>query len=356
MATAPAYDRIPLSVGGAGAAPHGCRAHQERARERASRGRAAGGRASNRSAGDRLRGRQQRRYGGAGRGPGHGERPRDRRAAADARSSRRRLGSGGGAGPARGAGSMGLRDGRGPSASARVGRRAPGAGGVARPRRRRGEPLLRPGRRREFRLGARDGLSLDHDGGAAAVPAPAPKRHGSDEWVLPGATRRPRPRSAPPARVQDPARTARPAPRPAGRGGVVHLRRAPVRSKQGGRARSGALPLAAREAALRPVWRCGSFRARREHGRPRLPHGLRRDLLRRVRRLRHPGVDALELLLHRVLGVLGPGRAPWQGLSHGPLLPDEQRGPGAEGAAAHSPDIRTWACTTRCRTSFPWSA
>ena len=43
------------------------------------------------------------------------------------------------------------------------------------------------------------------------------------------------------------------------------------------------------EAALRTLWRCGSFRARREHGGPRLPHGLRRDLLRRVRRLRHPG-------------------------------------------------------------------
>ena len=248
---------------------------------------------------------------------------------------------------------MGLCDGRGPTASARVGRRAHGAGGVARPRRRRGEPLLRPGRRRKLRLGAGDGLSLDHNSGADAVPAPASKRHGSDEWVLPGAPRRARPRSAPSARVQDPARTARPASGPASRGGVVHVRRAPVRSKQGGRARGGALPLVADEAALRTVWCCGSFRARREHGCPRLPHRLRRDLLRRVRRLRHPGLDAVELLLHRVLGVLGPGRAPGQGLAHGPLLPDEQRGAGAEGAAAHSPDIRPRHALRAVQRRFP---
>ena len=72
---------------------------------------------------------------GGGRGPGRGEWTRDRPAEADARSSHRRPGGGGGTGPARGPGSMGLRDGRGPSASARAGRGAPRTGGVARPRR-----------------------------------------------------------------------------------------------------------------------------------------------------------------------------------------------------------------------------
>ena len=222
-------------AGPAGAAPDGCGADQERARERAARRRAAGGGASNRPAGDRLRGRQRRRYGGVGRGPGRGERTPDRPAEAVARSSHWRPGGGGGSGPARGAGSMGLRDGRRPSASARAGRRAPRTGRVARARRRGGQPLLRSGRHREFRLGARDGVSVDHDGGAAAVPAPPAERHRSDERLLPCATRRARPRPAPPARVQDPARAARPASGSARRGGVVHVRRAPVRAKQGGR-------------------------------------------------------------------------------------------------------------------------
>ena len=75
MATTPLNGHVPPDVPGAGAGPtgaatDGCGADQERARERAARRRAAGGGASNRPAGDRLRGRQRRRYSGVGPGPG----------------------------------------------------------------------------------------------------------------------------------------------------------------------------------------------------------------------------------------------------------------------------------------------
>ena len=51
---------------------------------------------------------------------------------------------------------------------------------------------------------------------------------------FPGAPRRDRRRPAPSARVQDPARTARPAPGSARGRGFLRLRRAAIRSKQGG--------------------------------------------------------------------------------------------------------------------------
>ena len=291
----------PPGVPGAGAGPtgaatDGCGADQERARERAARRRAAGGGASNRPAGDRLRGRQRRRYSGVGPGPGLRDWTPDRPAEAVARSSHWRPGGGGGSGPASGPRSMGLRDGRRPSASARAGGGASRTGRVAGARRCGGQPLLRSGRHREFRLGARDGVSVDHDGGAAALPTPPAERHRSDERLLPCATRRARPRPAPPARVQDPARAPRPAPGSARRGGVVHVRRAPVRAKQGRHTRGRSLPLAPGEAALRALRGRGAFGARREHRGPGVPHGLRGPLLCGLRDLRHPGLHALELL------------------------------------------------------------
>ena len=77
MATTPLNGHVPLSSlklepVQTGAATDGCGSDQERARERAARRRAAGGGASNRPAGDRLRGRQRRRYCGVGPGPDSG--------------------------------------------------------------------------------------------------------------------------------------------------------------------------------------------------------------------------------------------------------------------------------------------
>ena len=217
----------------------------------------------------------------------------------------RRARRGGGPGAARRARSLGLRDGRRPPAPARADHRAAGAGRGARPRSRRREPLLRARRRGRLRLGARDGLALEHDGRAPAVPAPAARRDRPDERLLPGAPRRVALDQLRPRGLQDPARDPGPQPGAAGRRGVVRLRRAARRQEQGDDPRGGALPLAARAAALRALRRRRRVRPRGQHAGAGAPDRRRRAVLRRLGRHRDPGIDAVELLLHRALGLRG---------------------------------------------------
>ena len=84
-------------------------------------------------------------------------------------------------------------------------------------------------------------------------PTAPPRCDRSDERLLPRAPRRHRCRRASAARVQDPARAADPQPGAPLRRGLVHLRRAARRPKQGDDSRGPSLPLAPRAAALRPL-------------------------------------------------------------------------------------------------------
>ena len=134
------------------------------------------------------------------------------------------------------------------------------------------------------------------------------------------------------AGVQDPARDPGASPGAAGRRGVVQLRRAARRPEQGDDPRGVALPVAARAAAVRPLRGRRASRAGREHARAGPADRCGGAVLPRLGRHRDPGIDAVELLLHRALGLLGSRPQARAGDPDGAVLPHEQRRPGAEGA------------------------
>ena len=177
-------------------------------------------------------------------------------------------------------------------------------------------------------------------GGATAVPAAPSQRHGPHERLLPGAPRRDRCRRPAAARVQDPARAVDPHTCAPVRGGVVRVRRTARRPQQGDGPRGGALHVAPRAPAPRPL------RARRRLG----PGGQhppacgadrhRGPVLRRVGDHRDAGLHAVELLLHRALGVRRSRSQARHGPPHGALLPHEQRGARAERTSARAAHVR----------------
>ena len=315
------------------------RSDEERGRERRRPDRAPRSGGPDRRDGDHLRGRKHRRHARVHRGDRPALHARGGAPAPDARTRPQRPRGSGRPGTARGEGSVGLRDGRRPAAPTRADRVAARAGRVLRPRPRRREPLLR-GRLDRLRLGARDGLSLHHGGGAAAVSAAPSQRHGSHERLLPGAPRRDRRRRAAATRVQDPARAVDPHSWAPVRRGVVRVRRTARRSQQGDDPRGGALPVAARAPAPRPLRDRRRLGSGGEHPPACGADRRRGPVLRRVGGHRDPGLDVVELLLHRALGVRRSRPQARHGPPHGALLPHEQRGARGERTAARAAHVR----------------
>ena len=134
-----------------------------------------------------------------------------------------------------------------------------------------------------------------------------------------------------PARLQDPAGDPRQDPRPARVRGPVRVRRAKRRPDEGLRARGAAVPAPARSPGAGPALR--AVRAFHRGGRqwPRGEHvasgGVRRgdrDLLRAGGDPRHPGIDAVELLPHREVGVRRPRPQAQRRPAGGDVLRHEQ--------------------------------
>ena len=109
------------------------------------------------------------------------------------------------------------------------------------------------------------------------------------------------------------------------RRGVVRVRRTSRRSQQGDDPRGAALPVAARAPAVRPLRNRRRLGSRRQHPPAGGADRRRRPVLRRVGGHRDPGVDVVELLLHRALGLRRSRAQARQGPPHGALLPHEQR-------------------------------
>ena len=175
--------------------------------------------------------------------------------------SHRRPRAGGRPGPARGAGSVGLRDGRRPAAPTRADRIAARASRVAATWISSSRAATARTAATRLRLGARDRLSLARR--LARLLFPQRLRQVTDPMSGFFLVRRDaidRGRAAP-ARLQDPARDPGSHTRASGRRGVVRLRRTARRAQQGDDPRGVALPVAARAAAFRPLRRSSAPRA-----------------------------------------------------------------------------------------------
>ena len=289
-------------------APVDRRTDQGRARQRSGARRAARGRAAHRRDGDHLRRRQHRRHAGAGRGAGRGRATASSSLLHQARQ-RRICGLGA-------AVVQGIRAARAPWVCVMDADLQHPPELIA--------ALLEQGESRELDIVV---ASRYCDGGdansfgwmramasrstttarAPAVPAPAAQRERSHERFLPRPPRGARPRRAAAARLQDPARDPR-APPAAARGrGVLRVRRAATPA--GARLRSAracatssACSRGLRFARFGLVGLSGLVVNTLLLG---VPHRRRGALLRRLGGDRHAGLDAVELLLHRGVGVLG---------------------------------------------------
>src|SRR3990170_3103874 len=185
-----------------------------------------------------------------------------------------------------------------------------------------------------------------HLGRSPAVPSSAPPGQRSVERVLPCAARGAGSGPPAPQGLQDTARNARPVPAPPRVRSPLQLSAEALRREQGFdpggatlRGPSAGSPL------LRPGRSAGALWACRRLGPCGKSAGLLgsnrlgRNSLRRLRRLRDPGLDAVELLADREVGLRGPLCGPVCPPPSGPIPSGEHHRPSTASPATGPADV-----------------